>query len=130
MSDIDKAIADLQVEIQRLHGDLQALFRAKAIVQKSHTAQATTVQKKLVSRPRKKASAVSLAMTVLQQAGTPLHISEIVKRIQEMGVRKVPTKASLGSTMIRYAKQGKMFIKTDKPNTFGILPTPVREAAA
>lgn len=112
--------ADLDAAIQQLRQDLAALERAKAVLLR--TSRANAGASNLVGRPRARSrkSGVDLSEMVLAKAGEPLHIEEIIKRIGEMGTRKVFKKQSLGSTLLKYAKAGRIFVKA-APNTFGLI---------
>jgi len=64
-------------------------------------------------------SQTRMAYDVLLSVGEPLHVNDIVERIQEsFGV--AVTRDSLVSAMLKKALQKKEFVKTDK-NTFGLL---------
>lgn len=68
---------------------------------------------------RKRMSQTDIAHEVLVRAGEPLHILEIVKRIEdEFGVKV--TRDSLISAILKKVALGQGFVKTGK-NTFGLL---------
>ena len=57
---------------------------------------------------------------VLLDAGKPLHISEIAKRI---GLEDTPaSRRSLVSSISRYVRMGQVFTRP-KPSTFGLMPS-------
>ncbi len=132
MSDLNQAIQKIEMQIRALQTDLAALHRARAIVEKERAIQSPSSSAKHRPKSKKKMSAVNLALTVLREAGGPLHIDDILKSIELMNVRRVPTKASLSSTLARYAKKHKLFVRGDKPNSFALISdiAPIRSAAA
>lgn len=65
-------------------------------------------------------SDVSKAQQLLCTAKRPLHISEILT-----GIGKEDTKqkrASLGSSLARYARKGEVFQRGPRPNEFAVIP--------
>lgn len=77
------------------------------------------------ARPRKsRLSQVDMAYDVLKKARTPLHVSDLLDRIQStFGVRI--DRESLVSSLAKKIANGKRFIRTD-PNTFGLRPEELR----
>lgn len=122
MSDIDSVIIDLDSEIKQLQLDLAALQRARAVLERRHFSQPNPPleQKSRTGRTVKR-SAVHRAEKVLREASGGMHVDDILKGMSAAGMKKLPTKASLSSTLARYAKKGKLFKRTDKPNTFELL---------
>jgi len=70
-------------------------------------------------RPAKKRlSQVDMAYDILRQAGTPLHIRELIAHIDRtFGVR--PDRESLVSSLSKKIARGDRFLRTG-PNTFGL----------
>ena len=71
-------------------------------------------------RPRKGRSQVDLAHDGLQKARGPLHVSEILTRIQAQFDATVD-RESLVSSLTKKVARGDRFERTDK-NTFGLRP--------
>lgn len=74
-----------------------------------------------VRRSRKaRLSQVDMAYDVLKKARTPLHVSELLNRIQSaFGVRV--DRDSLVSSLTKKISHGARFLRTE-PNTFGLRP--------
>lgn len=71
-------------------------------------------------RPRKGLSQVDMAHDVLKKARGPLHVSEILARIEAQF--HVPVdRESLVSSLTKKVARGDRFVRTDK-NTFGLRP--------
>jgi DNA-directed RNA polymerase delta subunit len=65
-------------------------------------------------------SQVDMAYDVLKKARTPLHVSELLKRIQSVfGVRV--DRDSLVSSLTKKISHGDRFLRTER-NTFGLRP--------
>lgn len=71
-------------------------------------------------RPRSRRSQVDLAFDILKKAGTPLHISEILDRIQSQFGISVD-RESLVSSLTKKVARGDRFLRPQK-NTFALLP--------
>jgi len=73
-------------------------------------------------KPRKRArlSQVDMAYDILKKARSPLHIDELLQRIQSVfGV--AIDRESLVSSLTKKIARGDRFLRTD-PNTFGLRP--------
>lgn len=69
-------------------------------------------------------SQVDMAYDVLRKARTPLHVSDLLTRIQSaFGVRV--DRESLVSSLTKKIAGGKRFLRTE-PNTFGLRPEEFR----
>ena len=69
-------------------------------------------------------SQIDMAYDVLRKARTPLHVSELLARIQTaFGVRV--DRESLVSSLTKKISSGKRFLRTE-PNTFGLRPEEFR----
>lgn len=69
--------------------------------------------------PRKGMSQVDMAYDILKRAGTPLHVSEIISRIEEVHSRQVD-RESLASALIKKVQRRNRFVRTGK-NVFGLI---------
>lgn len=67
---------------------------------------------------KKSTSQIAMVHGVLQAAGKPLHVSEIIERIEKAhGVRL--DRESIVSTLVKKIKRGDRFVRTDK-NVFAL----------
>lgn len=66
----------------------------------------------------KRKSNLSIVEDILNTAGEPLHISEIISRAQIVG--RQLNRESLGSALIKCVARRDRFVRT-APNTFGLL---------
>jgi hypothetical protein len=74
------------------------------------------------ARPTKGRSQVDMAYDILKQARGPLHVAELLTRIQtRFGV--AIDRESLVSSLTKKVARGDRFVRTDK-NTFGLRPEP------
>lgn len=71
-------------------------------------------------RPRKGLSQVDMAHDVLKKARGPLHVSEILTRI-ETQFHATVDRESLVSSLTKKVARSDRFVRTDK-NTFGLRP--------
>jgi len=72
------------------------------------------------SRPKKGRSQVDMAYDILKKARAPLHVNELLSRIQT--TFGVPVdRESLVSSLTKKVARGDRFLRTDK-NTFGLRP--------
>jgi len=71
-------------------------------------------------RPRKGLSQVDMAHDVLKKARGPLHVSDILTRI-EAQFHATVDRESLVSSLTKKVARGDRFVRTDK-NTFGLRP--------
>lgn len=69
-------------------------------------------------QPRKGLSQVDMAYDVLKKARAPLHVSELLARIQTTFGQPVD-RESLVSSLTKKVARGDRFLRTDK-NTFGL----------
>ena len=75
-------------------------------------------QKGARAKPKKRTSKIDVAQNVLNAAGRPLHVSEIVQLAkQDYNVQL--DRDSIVSAILKKAKAGKTFIRT-APNTFAL----------
>lgn len=127
MKDIAEAIKEKRTAILRLQTELDVLERARALLNGgamdqpiSQPAQAPRKSKMHPLKGRfSPKSGVGHAVTVLREAGVPLHIDEIIARVKKRGYEA--KKTSLGSTLAKLSKQGRIFCRTQQPNTFALL---------
>jgi hypothetical protein len=101
--EIEEAV--LQVFEVSLEAQLKALKRLRS----------GQVEKK---PPRQRTSQVDMVYEVLSKASEPLHVSEIINRIEKIyGIR--PDRDSIVSSLVKKVQRGDRFIRTDK-NVFGL----------
>jgi len=76
-----------------------------------------------IPRPRKRMSQVDMALDILMKARKPLHITELLERIEKTFQTPVD-RESLVSSLTKKVMRGDRFIRTAR-NTFGVKePTP------
>jgi hypothetical protein len=68
---------------------------------------------------RKGMSQVDMAYDILKRAKAPLHVSEIIARIEQVHGRYID-RESLASALIKKVQRGNRFVRTDK-NVFGLI---------
>lgn len=68
--------------------------------------------------PRKGTSQIDMVHDVLRRAGKPLHVSEIIARVEKMHGLKLE-RESIVSTLVKKVNRGDRFVRTDK-NVFGL----------
>lgn len=70
-------------------------------------------------RPRRKSmSQVDMAYDILQRAGQPLHVSEIIDRVEKVYGQRID-RESIASALVKKVRRGNRFVRTDK-NVFGL----------
>jgi hypothetical protein len=69
-------------------------------------------------KPRKRTSKIDVAYNVLNDAGKPLHVTEIVQLAKEIYVVQLDGEYFL-SALLKYINAGQTFIRT-APNTFAL----------
>lgn len=67
---------------------------------------------------RKSTSQISMVHDVLRRAGKPLHISEIIERVEKLHGFKLE-RESIVSTLVKKVNRGDRFVRTDK-NVFAL----------
>ena len=126
MQDIHAAIKAKREAIQRLHDELAVLEHALALLEGDPVTEAPPAADEprgRLSGPRAKGqflftSQVGMTIAVLRDAGAPLHVDEILKRIHQRG--KVVKKLSLVGSIARLVKERRVFYRK-KPNVYGLL---------
>jgi len=68
--------------------------------------------------PRQGMSQVNMVYDILQRAAQPLHISEIIDRVEKMHGRRLE-RESIVSSLVKKVRRGDRFVRTDK-NVFGL----------
>jgi hypothetical protein len=68
--------------------------------------------------PRERTSQIQLVHDVLRDAMKPLHVSEIIERVEKAHGIKLD-RESIVSTLVKKVKRGDRFVRTDK-NVFGL----------
>ena len=71
------------------------------------------------TEPRKRTSKIEIARNVLNDAGKPLHVTEIVQMAKKAYDVKLD-RDSIVSAILKKVKAGKTFIRTAAPNTFAL----------
>lgn len=69
--------------------------------------------------PREGMSQVDMAYDILKKAGVPLHVSEIIARIEHVHGQRVD-RESLASALIKKVRRNNRFVRSDK-NVFGLI---------
>ena len=67
---------------------------------------------------RKRTSQISMVHDVLRRAGKPLHVSEIIARVEQLHGLKLE-RESIVSTLVKKVNRGDRFVRTDK-NVFAL----------
>jgi hypothetical protein len=127
MHDIFTTMKAKRAAIARLQDELSVLERAVALLEGDVADQADEVgmpdpaQRRVFGAAAKghfsATSQVGLTVAVLRDAGSPLHITDIIKRIEDGG-QKV-NKMSLVGSISRLVKERRTFFRK-KPNVFGL----------
>jgi hypothetical protein len=92
---------------------LDAQLRAVRRLRKGETTENKPSRKSRLSQ-------IDMAYDVLKKARTPLHVSDLLERIQStFGIRV--DRESLVSSLAKKIAQGNRFMRTE-PNTFGLRP--------
>ncbi len=112
-----------QIEIASLRGEideLRGLIRADVPQGRNDDDAGDLLGSRDVRpRPIRDKSSVGWAKRVLQMAGGPMYVDEIIQNIAHLSGITIP-KATLVSNLSRYVKAGKTFTRTGA-NTFGLL---------
>jgi hypothetical protein len=66
----------------------------------------------------KRTSQIDMVHDVLRRAGKPLHVSEIIERVEKVNGIKLD-RESIVSTLVKKVKRGDSFVRSDK-NVFGL----------
>lgn len=69
--------------------------------------------------PRKGTSQVDMVYDVLKRAGRPLHVNEIIDRVEKLHGRKLE-RESIVSMLVKKIARGERFVRTDNRNEFGL----------
>lgn len=100
-------VNDLQIEIERAKAYIQAVQDSMKFLPKN------SEHAQILLRP---GSALAKAQEILRKAGKPLHITEILKALNEKPDKRV----SLSGSLSAYVRNGQIFTRP-APNTFGLL---------
>jgi hypothetical protein len=118
MTDLALAIQKKEAEIARLTEELQTLRRAAAILEEGDIPISGGT---ITVRDGKALTQSLMTREVLEEAETPLHIAEIIKRVQ-VKYGRVLQAPSLQAILYKYAQRGAHFYKVEGvPNTYGLL---------
>lgn len=110
-----KKVAELRNEIVRREAFIQGLMAALDILSSGTASPGAASDSKEWLRP---GSDVMKAQELLSKAGRPLYISEILTGIGKDDTKR--NRASLGSSLARYARRGEIFRRGDRPNEFAV----------
>src|SRR5713101_2175379 len=99
-------INDLEIQIAKAKAYMQAIQDSMKLLPKE------SGQDQVVLRP---GTALAKAQDVLRKAGKPLHITEILKALNEKSDKRV----SLSGSLSAYVRNGQIFTRP-APNTFGL----------
>ena len=99
-------INDLEIQVEKAKAYIQALQDSMKFLPKENG------QAQVLLRP---GSALARAQETLRKAGKPLHISEILKALNEKPDKRV----SLSGSLSAYVRNGQIFTRP-APNTFGL----------
>jgi hypothetical protein len=73
----------------------------------------------IVPEPKAKGmSQVDMVYDILQRAGKPLHVSEIIERVEKLHGRQLE-RESVVSALVKKVRRGERFVRTDK-NVFAL----------
>jgi hypothetical protein len=67
---------------------------------------------------RERTSQIQMVHDVLRRAGKPLHVTEIIERVEKARGIKLD-RESIVSTLVKKVRRGDRFVRTDK-NVFGL----------
>lgn len=67
---------------------------------------------------RKGTSQIDMVQDVLRRTGKPLHVTEIIERVEKLHGLKLE-RESIVSTLVKKVNRGDRFVRTDK-NVFGL----------
>jgi hypothetical protein len=118
---IEERIKKKELEIQELEGSIR---EARAYIQAMHDAlkllprDASSKDEGTELRP---GSMIARARDAIQEAGRPLHISELLAALGKDNSRS--SKASLAGSLAAYVRANDIFTRP-KPNTFGLIGGP------
>ena len=99
---------------------LDAQLRAVRKLRSTSSADSSTTAPSSEARTKKGRSHLDMVFDILQEAGHPLHISELLERIQTRFAQQVD-RESLVSALTKRVVRADQFVRTQK-NTFGLLP--------
>jgi len=103
--------------LSTIEASLDAQLRAVRRLRKGEKPEGKPVRKSRLSQ-------VDMAYDVLKKARAPLHVSDLLDRIQSnFGIRV--DRESLVSSLAKKIANGKRFLRTE-PNTFGLRPEEYR----
>lgn len=68
--------------------------------------------------PLKRMSQVDMIYDILNRAGQPLHVSEIIDRVEKMHGQRLD-RESIVSALVKKVRRGDRFVRTDR-NVFGL----------
>ena len=69
--------------------------------------------------PRKGTSQVDMVYDVLKRAGRPLHVNEVIDRVEKLHGRRLE-RESIVSMLVKKIARGERFVRTNNKNEFGL----------
>jgi len=69
--------------------------------------------------PRKGTSQVDMVYDVLKRAGRPLHVNEIIDRVEKLHGRRLE-RESIVSMLVKKIARGERFVRTNNKNEFSL----------
>ena len=99
-----------------LDAQLRAVRKLRSTISTGSAAAASSSE----AKTKKGRSHLDMAFDILQEVGHPLHISELLERIQARFAQQVD-RESLVSALTKRVVRADRFVRTQK-NTFGLLP--------
>lgn len=119
IEEIERNMRAEQVEISTLRGEIEELRGALRADPTTESAVLQAVEQPTRNRPIRQKSSVGWAKRVLEMAGGPMYVDEIISNIEHMTGNRI-VKATLVSNLSRYVKAGDTFKRTGA-NTFALL---------
>jgi len=105
--DIHEAIDEKKKQIDKLEREITALQVAAKILEGT--------------QPDKSKSQPEMAASILEEAGKPMHVSQLSEQIKKKFGKRIKNN-NLGVMLFRYAQRGTRFYKVEgRPNTYGLL---------
>ena len=96
----------------------EGLLKAQLSVIRGYVSGGDVGGKEKMASPSKRKSKISMITDVLYAAGTPLHVSEIIRRAEQQYGTKLD-RESMVSALTKKVNKGVLFVRTG-PNIFGL----------
>lgn len=108
-------LAALEAQLREVRTYLTALQDMRRMMDKAGSANASST---VGSRGIREGTTVHRALEILREAGHPLHISELLKRLGKPNTRDAG--AAVTGSLSSYVRRGQIFTRP-KPGTFGLV---------